>query len=114
MPADIKLLIDEDTHLSLAEALRRRGYDAIHVREVERLGLDDQEQLDFAVRQGRCFVTFNIGDFVVRHGEYLTSGRKHCGIIVAPQRPVGRMLREMLAFLQSHRAEEVMGQLFFL
>ena len=44
MPADIDLLIDEDAHLALAAALRRRGYDAIHVREVERLGLDDLVQ----------------------------------------------------------------------
>jgi len=39
MPSEIKLLIDEDVHLALAEALRRRGHDAIHVREVDRLGL---------------------------------------------------------------------------
>jgi len=39
MPADNKLLIDEDVHLTLATALRRRGHDAIHVREVDRLGL---------------------------------------------------------------------------
>ncbi len=46
MPSDIKLLIDEDVHLALAEALRRRGHDAIHVREVDRLGLDDESQLN--------------------------------------------------------------------
>ena len=33
MAAEIKLLIDEDTHLALAGALRKRGHDAVHVRE---------------------------------------------------------------------------------
>ena len=45
MPTDIKLLVDEDVHLALADALRRRGHDAVHVREVDRLGLDDESQL---------------------------------------------------------------------
>jgi predicted nuclease of predicted toxin-antitoxin system len=63
MPSDIKLLIDEDVHLALAEALRRRGHDAIHVREVDRLGLDDESQLEYAAEHHRCFVTFNVGEF---------------------------------------------------
>lgn len=35
MAAEIKLLIDEDTHLALAGALRKRGHDAVHVREAQ-------------------------------------------------------------------------------
>lgn len=114
MPTDIKVLIDEDTHLALAKALQRRGYDAVHVREVKRLGLDDLSQLEFAVAERRCLVTFNVGEFVEWHGKFVSSGREHFGIIVSVQKPVGRMLREMLAFLQSHSAEEVQSQLFFL
>ena len=68
MPTTIKLLIDEDVHLALAEALRRRGHDAVHVREVERLGLDDECQLKFAAHQRRCFVTFNVGELSVPPG----------------------------------------------
>ena len=114
MPADIKLLIDEDVHLALAEALRRRGHDAAHVREVERLGLADESQLEYAAEQRRCFVTFNVGEFVVWQSEFVHQGRQHSGIIVSAQQPLGRMLREMLAFLQTHSADEVRNQLFFL
>jgi len=114
MPADIKVLIDEDTHLALAEALRRRGYDAIHVRELERLGVDDLSQLEFAAYEGRCFLTCNIGEFVVLHGSFVNEGREHFGIVVSAQKPVGRMLREMLTFLQSHTANEIQSQVFFL
>lgn len=64
MPEDIKILIDEDTHLVLAAALRQRGYDTLHVREADRLGLDDEDQSEFAVRETRCFLTFNVGEFV--------------------------------------------------
>ena len=57
--------------MALADALRRRGHDAVHVREVERLGLNDESQLEYASRQRRCFVTFNVGEFVVWQGEFV-------------------------------------------
>ena len=114
MSPDIKLLLDEDTHLALASALRSRGYDAAHVREEERLGLDDLSQLEFAVRSGRCFLTFNVGEFVILHGQFVKTGREHFGIIVSAQKSIGRLLREVLAFLQSHSSEETLNQLFFL
>lgn len=114
MAAAIKLLIDEDTHLALAGALRKRGHDAVHVRESERLGVSDDEQIKYAVAQERCFVTFNVGEFVVLHGEYVKNGWEHFGVVVSPQKPLGRLLRDLLAFLQSHTADEARGQLFFL
>ena len=40
----IKLLWDEDVHLSVAIASRKRGYDVVHVQEVERKGKTDAEQ----------------------------------------------------------------------
>jgi len=114
MPGDVKVLIDEDTHLALAAALRQRGHDAIHVREAARLGLDDKDQLEFAAREGRCFLTCNVGEFVEWHSTYMSEEREHSGIIVSAQKPIGRLLREMLAFLQTHSSEEVRNQLFFL
>ncbi len=114
MPSDIKLLIDEDTHLALAEALRKRGYDAIHVREAGRLGRADLDQLDYAAGEGRCFMTFNMGEFVMWHGEWMRHEREHGGIVVSSQKPIGLLLRETLAFLQSHSAAEVHNQLWFL
>jgi len=114
MFGEIKVLLDEDVHLALAAALRKRGYNAVHVREVKRLGLTDQEQLEFAVREERCLITFNVGEFVVWHGQYVTAEKEHFGIIVSAQKPVGRMLRELLIFLGSHSAAEIAGQLFFL
>ncbi len=79
MPADIKLLIDEDTDLALAGALRSRGYEAVHAWQAERRGLDDLLQLAFAVQQGRCFLTFNVGELVVLHGQFIRARRKHFG-----------------------------------
>jgi hypothetical protein len=40
--ADIALLLDEDVRVLLGEILRQRGYDVIHVLEVDREGSPTQ------------------------------------------------------------------------
>lgn len=55
--AKIRLLLDEDVRPILAEILRHRGYDVIHVLELERSGKTDAEQLDHAVNQRRAILT---------------------------------------------------------
>ena len=79
----VKLLLDEDVHFSLAIALRTRGFDVVHVQELERKGMSDREQLNFAVVNERCLLSFNVRDFVILHNEYVKSDQKHFGIIVS-------------------------------
>ena len=114
MPDQARVLIDEDVHLILAEAIRKRGFDAIHVNELERDSLPDHEQLAFAVEQRRCILTFNVADFVILHSEYIQADKEHFGILVSRQRPIGAILRITLGFLQSHTFDELQNQLFFL
>jgi predicted nuclease of predicted toxin-antitoxin system len=65
--AKVKLLLDEDVHLGLASALRKRGYDATHVQELARTGRSDREQMEYAIAQESCIFTFNVKDFVLLH-----------------------------------------------
>jgi len=60
----IKLLIDEDVHSGLSIALRKRGFDAVHVQELDRKGRSNNDQLTFATRQERCLLSFNVKNFV--------------------------------------------------
>jgi predicted nuclease of predicted toxin-antitoxin system len=73
--AQISLLLDEDVRPLLAEILRQRGYDAVHVLDLERTGKTDAEQLEFAVSQQRSILTHNIRDFLGLDRRYRTSGR---------------------------------------
>ena len=41
----LRLFLDQDVHLALAGALRKRGYDARHTGEEGRLGMPDKDQL---------------------------------------------------------------------
>ena len=44
-----KLFLDEDLHSGLAHALRQRGYDVVHARELDRKGRTDRDQLHFSI-----------------------------------------------------------------
>ena len=68
-------------HLSprLAAQLRRQGFDAISSQEAKRPSEGDEEQLAFAASEQRALVTFNVGDFVRLHEQYVAEGRQHWG-----------------------------------
>jgi hypothetical protein len=110
----LRIFLDEDVHATLAAALRKRGYDAVHALETKRLGLSDESQLNFASQENRCLVTFNVGDFVRLHNRWMDAGREHAGIIVSKQLPVGEMLRRLLALLQKESDDSMRGQVRFL
>ena len=110
----VRLFIDEDVHLLLADALRKRGYDARHTGEEGRLGATDVEQLEYAAAEGRSLMTFNVGHFVQLHIRWVQTGRGHSGMIVSKQLPVGECLRRLLALLQRETAASMKDQLRFL
>jgi predicted nuclease of predicted toxin-antitoxin system len=68
----IKLFLDEDVHLGVGMSLRKRGYDVVHVNDINRKGKSDVEQLRYAIKTERCFVSFNIKDFVILHSELVS------------------------------------------
>ncbi len=114
MKEKIRLLIDEDMNLRLAEALRRRNYDAVHIQEVGRKGKTDPEQLAYAASEGRCFVTFNVGDFVQLHSSSILSNSPHSGIIVVPRISLSEAVHLLSTFLERHKREDMINELRFL
>lgn len=110
----IALFLDEDVHSGLAHALRKRGYDAVHAQELERKGRSDSDQLLLAVRQERCFLSFNVKDFVILHNEYADVQREHWGIIVSKQLPFKETMSRLLFLLQRKAKETMKNRLEFL
>lgn len=83
----MKLLLDENLSPKVAEALRRDGIDAIHVRDRGLLEASDHRVLDKAFDEDRVLVTANVGDFVkLAHSREL-----HAGIILIEN---GGLLRD--------------------
>src|SRR6266540_5950978 len=98
-----KLLLDEDTHSGLVPALRRRGIDAIHVRDLNRDGLSDEEQLKEAIRLNRAILTFNQKDFDRLHKQSIAEGIHHFGIIMGPQMTLSETLKRTVSLLRTYK-----------
>ena len=81
-----RVYFDHDSgYKGLINELGRRGHDCISSTNA---GLDrarDEEQLAFAAVERRVLVTANQPDFARLHWEWMSAGRHHSGIVVAPQ-----------------------------
>jgi predicted nuclease of predicted toxin-antitoxin system len=109
----IKVLTDEDVWTGLAAALREAGYDAVSVNEINRKGLTDEDQMAFAVAEGRAVITHNIQDFAPLAETYFNQGVSHFGIIVARQFEKGELLRKTHELLGSLTPEQMANTLRF-
>lgn len=58
-----RLLVDECLSVALAPLARSRGYEAMHLRDLGRLGLPDAEVARLALEGDWCLVTRNARDF---------------------------------------------------
>jgi hypothetical protein len=103
----IALYTDADVHGALAAQIRRRGFDTISAYEAGNAGLDDDDQLEYAVSQRRAILTCNARHFEPLFEEWWQTGRKHYGVVVAEQLPVGKLLRRVLRLLNTVSAEEM-------
>jgi len=109
-----KLYLDEDIHKRVASALRIRGFDVVSAHEIENKGISDQQQLDYAISQKRSLVSFNIGDYVKIHKEYIILSKKHYGIIISEQLPIGELVNRLLELLNKFTADELEDNLWWL
>lgn len=78
----MKFLLDEDLSPKIAVILREKGIDALSVHEIGRTGLTDQEQLEYASSEGRCFVTRNRNDYIILTRQFFSNGSSHKGVLI--------------------------------
>jgi hypothetical protein len=111
----IRPYLDEDAQrTSLVRALRARHIDVLTANEAGQIGVCDADQLAFAVSQHRTIFTFNRGDFVQLHTEYLQQNRTHSGVIVSDQLEIGVVIRRLLKLLNNRSAKDMCNRLEFL
>ena len=107
----VRLYLDEDVRPLIAEILLARNYDVVSAVQRKRYGLSDHQQLEFAVREKRTFLTHNIRDFVKLHPAF---SERHYGIILSNQDSLNIILKRLLGFLSKETSESVKGKLFWL
>lgn len=83
--------MDESVNVIIAQALRRRGIEAVTVKDAGRLGFSDEEQLEYA-REGNYVIVTHDDDFLS-----LAENIKHKGIIYVHQQKygIGEIVRKL-------------------
>jgi hypothetical protein len=115
--SQIQIYIDEDAMDSdLVAALRARGVAVVTVLDAGLIEKPDEEQLAFATERGCVLYTFNVSDFYRLHTQWVSVGREHAGIILAPQQrfSVGEQLRRILRLRATASIEGMRNQVEFL
>lgn len=109
-----KLHLDEHLSPRLSVQLRQYGFDVVCSHEVNLLSESDEKQMAFAVSENRALVTANFSDFVFLHEHYLAMNKIHWGIVLSTQEPVPILLRRLLRFLNTIKADELMNTIRWL
>ena len=110
----IRLYLDENVPEAIATGLRLRGYDVMTVKEANRRGLSDIEQLRYAVSEKWAVFTFNIADFCKLHSELIRKGSTHEGIILSAQLPIGVVVKRLVKILGRMKSDEIRNKVVWL
>lgn len=111
----IRLYLDEDVSVFLAQLLRPHGFDVLTTREAQNLGSSDAAQLQFATACQFTILTHNRCDFERLHEAALRDQRPHAGILITSRRASDfELARRIMTVLDTFTAEEVANQLFYI
>jgi predicted nuclease of predicted toxin-antitoxin system len=116
-PLFVRLYLDEDVHPDLAQEVQKAGFDCEAAIEAGMRTKGDEEQLEYAARQGRCILTFNIGDFHALATQWAKACKTHSGILLTKQvsrQGLGTLLKQVLQFLNTTSADEMHNVVRFL
>ena len=101
---EIRYHLDEHMGPAVAQGLRQRGVDVTTTVDAGLVGASDEEQLAFAVANGRTFVTRD-HHFLVLHAE----GVIHGGIAFwhSKRRDIGQLVLDLVLLWRVATAEEM-------
>ena len=79
-------------------------------------GQSDEKQLAYATECECVLYSYNASDFHRLHTEWVSAGRDHAGMILAPQQrfSVGEQLRRILRIRAALSADSMKGRVEFL
>ncbi len=95
----MKLYLDEDISPKVSVILRKRGIDAVSAHEAGMLEASDDNQLSYAVAEGRVMVTRNRDDFITLTVQYFEALKPHTGVIIVPHSIAGSDFGKLAAQL---------------
>lgn len=111
MDSAIRLYLDENVPVVVAEQLQRRGIDVVTARDLEALGDSDISHLARAVQMGCVFCTYD-SDFLIMAAE----GIEHCGIVYGQgdKDYIGEWVKGLELLCAIYTAEEMLNRVEYL
>ncbi len=93
MRQQIRLYADESVNVAIVEGLKRRGIKIWSARDAGKLGLSDDEQLEYAIKERATIFTHD-DDFL---SLVIESGGEHYGIVYVHQQhlSIGECIRRL-------------------
>jgi predicted nuclease of predicted toxin-antitoxin system len=110
----IKVYLDEDVNVLIAEIVRSRNFEALTVTEAGRKGKSDAEQLKFAAEADYAILTHNRVDYENLAKDYFANDKRHYGIIIAVRRPSSEIAERLLSVLNDFTADEMKNQIIYI
>ncbi len=111
----IRLYLDEDVSVFVAQLLRPHGFEVLTTREAQQLGFSDAAQLEYAAAHQRTLLTHNRIDYEWLHAEALQKQQPHAGILIANRRASDfDLARRIMIVLNRFTADEMANQLIYL
>lgn len=108
----IQFYLDEQMPVVIAEQLKRKGIDAVTVKDLQVRGDSDENHLRRASHMGRCVCTMD-DDFI----ELASKGIEHKGIVLgirADQNTIGNWVRFLVWLHSSITHEQMTNRIEFL
>jgi len=112
--AKIKFYLNENIPTVLADALKRRGYDAVTTQTHGKRQAADIDQILFAASQNRAILTFNTAHYVKLYIELHKKHINHSEIVVSEQLSIGELLKRLLKLASSLSTEDIKNRLEYL
>lgn len=98
--------------IAVVEGLKRRGIEAWPPRDAGKLGLTDEEQLGYALKNKATIFTHD-DDFLSLAAE---SGKEHFGILYVHQQrySVGECIRRIKAIVETRTLDDMKKRIVFI
>lgn len=110
----IKVYLDEDVNVLIAELVRLQNFKSLTASEAGRKGKTDAEQLEYATRNGYAILTHNRTDYERLAQDYFANDKTHRGIIIAVRRPTHEIANRLFKVLNDFTADEMKNQIIYI
>lgn len=109
-PKRIKIYADESANIAIVEGLKRHGVEAFSAKDIGKLGLTDEQQLETAIQEQAVIFTHDV-DFLK-----LAIHKNHPGIIYVHQQKltIGEIIKRIKIIAETKTPEEMYNQIIFL